>query len=214
MRVITGRAYTPTPVLADRITHVVVNPYWHVPPSIAAEEILPEIKKEPGRLLWRGMRIFTGHDDEAAEVPPWMVDWAAVEPEDFPYILRQDPGAENPLGRLKFMFPNRFAVYLHDTPASGLFDGADRARSHGCVRVEHPLALAAFALSDDPRWDRDAIEKAVATGERRRIDLPRELPVYLLYWTAWGEPDGDVSFREDLYGFDERLTLALLGLAS
>jgi len=214
MRVVTGQAYTPTPVLADRISHIVVNPYWHVPRSIAAQEILPEVKKEPGHLLRRGIQILTGHDDEAEEVAPWAIEWASLEPDDFPYVLRQAPGGDNPLGRLKFMFPNRFAVYLHDTPAPTAFDGLERARSRGCVRVERPLTLAAFALGDDPRWPRNAIERAIASGEQRRIDLTTELPVYLLYWTAWADPDGTVNFREDLYGFDEQLTLALMGLAS
>lgn len=214
MRVVTGQAYTPTPVLTDRISHIVVNPYWHVPRSIAAREILPEIKQDPEGLLRRGFRVFTSHEDEAEEVPAWMVEWASVDPDAFPHVLRQEPGDDNPLGRLKFMFPNRHAIYLHDTPAAELFDGRDRARSQGCVRVERPLALAAFALRDDPRWNGEALERVVTTGERRRIDLPRPLPVYLLYWTAWVEPDGGVSFRDDLYGFDEQLTLALMGLAS
>lgn len=214
MRVVTGQSYTPTPVLAEGISHIIVNPSWDVPRSIAARELLPEAKADPDRLRRRGIRIFTSYDDEAEEVPAWRVEWAAVDPDDFPHVLRQEPGDANPLGRLQFMFPNRFAVSLHDTPAAEVFDGRDRALSHGCVRVERPLALAAFALRDDPRWNRETIERVVATGERRRIDLARALPVYLLYWTAWVEPDGGVNFREDLYGFDEQLTLALMGLAS
>jgi len=128
------------------------------------------------------------------------------------YRFRQKPGASNSLGFVKFMFPNQFNVYLHDTPADSLFARATRSFSHGCVRVEHPEELAEYVLSDQPEWTRDKIEAAMHAGEEKTVKLKEPIPVYLGYWTARVTPDGLVQFRNDIYGIDRRQTAALTAI--
>ncbi len=125
------------------------------------------------------------------------------------YRLRQPPGADNPLGRIKFLFPNRFDVYLHDTPSGRQFASSERDFSHGCVRLEKPFALADYVLAGDPRWDPPAVAAALAGGRTTTIAVPRPLPVHILYWTAWVDGDGTVQFRRDVYGHDATLAAAL-----
>jgi murein L,D-transpeptidase YcbB/YkuD len=142
MRVVVGRRYHRTPVLSDTIRYLVVNPYWHVPRSIAAGELLPKIRRNPSYLANNRLRVFPILGADAREVDPKTVDWAAITPARFPFRLRQDPGPLNALGRVKFMFLNKYNVYLHDTPAGPLFEEAQRDFSHGCIRVEQPIELA------------------------------------------------------------------------
>jgi murein L,D-transpeptidase YcbB/YkuD len=131
------------------------------------------------------------------------VDWSRVTARNFPYRLRQGPGPANALGRVKFMFPNKFSVYLHDTPAQELFGKEARAFSSGCIRLEAPLVLAELLLADNPAWPRSAIDAAVASGREQTITLGAKIPVHLLYWTAWIDPeDGLLNFRDDIYGRD------------
>jgi L,D-transpeptidase YcbB len=206
MRVIVGKEGWGTPSFADRMTHIVLNPYWNVPPSIARGELLPKLREDPAAVAADGMRVFAGWDRDAAELDPLTVDWAAVPPgRGFPYRLRQDPGPKNPLGRMKFMFPNEHSIYLHDTPNRSLFRRAFRAFSHGCIRVEEPVRLASALLG----WAPERIEAALAKGENAYVRLPEQVPVYLTYFTAWVEPDGTVQFRDDIYGRDANLLAAL-----
>jgi len=142
-------------------------------------------------------------------VDPSGVDYAALGRSGSPYRLRQRSGPDNPLGRIKFMFPNEFNVYLHDTPADHLFKREERDFSHGCVRLERPLDLAAYLLKDDPRWTPEAIQKALDEGSHETVTLPHPLPVHILYWTAWVEKDGTVQFRKDIYGHDAALARGL-----
>jgi len=123
--------------------------------------------------------------------------------------LRQRPGDDNPLGQLKFMFPNEFDIYLHDTPADHLFKEAERDFSHGCIRLEKPVELADLLLKGDPKWTPEALQAAIDSGENQTITLKRPIPVHILYWTAWVEPDGTVEFRKDIYGHDDQLEQAL-----
>lgn len=152
MRVVVGLPYRSTPVFSDEVTYVHFNPYWNVPPSIAKKDILPRVKRDPGYLVRRSIRVFSDWSGNARELDPWSIDWSRFNSSYFPYKLRQDPGPQNPLGRVKFMFPNKYSVYLHDTPSRGLFDHPVRAFSSGCIRVEKPVDLAAFLLGDDPKW--------------------------------------------------------------
>jgi len=202
MRVIAGRPEWMTPVFSDRIQTIVVNPTWHVPRSIAAEEILPKAIEDPGHLRRENLVIAEGWQEDAEVIDPAAIEWEAVDPESFPYRLRRGPGAGNPLGRIKFLFPNQHKIYLHDTPAGGLFEAVDRSLSHGCVRLRRPLELAELLLRDDPRWDREDLERAIADGRRRRIELRSPVPVHLLYWTAVATDGGPVRFYADRYGFD------------
>ena len=209
LAVVVGRAEDPTPAFAGRLTHVVVNPSWSVPPEIAQNELLPEVVKDPGLLARRGFRLLRGWGEGSEELDPASVDWGSVTVAQGPLHFRQGPGPANALGRLKFLVPNRFRVYLHDTPARALFGKARRDFSHGCIRVDRPEELAAYLLRNDRRWGPEALRAAVEAGEERTIPLSAPVPVHLEYFTAWADGDGPAHFRADIYGRDGRLGAAL-----
>ncbi|MBI2875312.1 MAG: L,D-transpeptidase family protein [Candidatus Tectomicrobia bacterium] len=209
MRIIVGRTFTPTPIFNDQITYLFFHPTWNIPQKIAAEEILPAVQKDPDYLGERNIRVFDGFREDAQEIDPATVDWSQVDPERFPYALRQDPGPKNPLGRVKFGLPNPFDIYLHDTPAGHLFQRAERGFSHGCIRVEEPGDLAGYLLKDHAGWSRERVLEAFGNREPQIVKLDRPFPVHILYWTAWVEEDGTIQFREDIYGFDQRLQASL-----
>jgi L,D-transpeptidase YcbB len=202
MKVVVGKKDTPTPIFNDDMTHVIFAPYWNVPDSIAQKETLPNVMRDPAFLQKTNMEVLdrSGH----------VVDPSSIDLSDAgAYRFRQRPGASNSLGSVKFMFPNQFNVYLHDTPADSLFARATRSFSHGCVRVEQPEALAEYVLRDQPEWTRERIESAMHGTEQTTVKLKTPLPVYLGYWTARVTPDGIVQFRKDIYGIDQR-QMALL----
>jgi murein L,D-transpeptidase YcbB/YkuD len=147
--------------------------------------------------------LLRGWGADEQRVDPASVDWTQVTARDFPYRLRQRPGPLNALGQVKFMFPNEFSVYLHDTPTRELFAEDARAFSSGCIRLQQPLDLAALLLGSDPRWSRDEIDRVIASGVERTVSLPEPIPVHLLYWTVWVEDDTTLQFRDDIYGRDE-----------
>lgn len=209
MRVIVGREYRQTPAFSEPVRYRVLNPYWNVPPSIARRDLLPKILADPAFLAREGFRVFGDCSAGAAELDPAAIDWAAAGRGAFPYKLRQDPGPHNALGRIKFMLPNRFDVYLHDPPHRELFAKTVRTFSSGCIRVEDPVSLAAYLLRASPEWDAASLRLAVEAGERRVLSLPEPEPVFLVYWTAWADPDGTVQFRDDVYGRDRSLAEAL-----
>lgn len=211
MAVVVGKPYHATPVFSADMTYIVVNPYWNVPPSIAKNEILPKLLKDVSYLEQNKFKLFSDWSSSAEVVDPATVDWALAADKGFPFKVRQEPGDDNALGRLKFMLPNRFNVYLHDTPAKSLFKEATRSFSHGCIRVADPLALAEAALAGTPGWSRAEIERAIRSGEHRVISLARPLPVHIGYLTAFANKDGSVHFRDDIYGRDARLMEALFG---
>jgi murein L,D-transpeptidase YcbB/YkuD len=189
MRVIVGKDQSRTPAFSDKMSYIEVNPYWNIPESIANEEILPKLDSDPGYLAREGIE--------------------RVDPSQVGSGLRQPPGPTNPLGQLKFMFPNDFNIYLHDTPAGHLFAKEERLFSHGCIRIEKPFELAVYLLRDDPKWSPEALQAAIDSGENKSISLSRPLPVHILYWTAWVDGDGTVELRRDVYGHDVRLEEAL-----
>ena len=202
MRTVVGKEDTPTPIFSDEMTHVVFSPYWNVPPTIAAEETLPAAMRDPGFLARNNMEIV---DAKGNPVDPSSVNASDATA----YRFRQRPGGDNSLGLVKFMFPNQFNVYLHDTPADSLFARATRSYSHGCVRLEQPLELAKYVLRDQPEWDVARIEEAMHAGTEKHVKLKEPIPVYLGYWTARVRPDGTVQFRKDVYGTDGRQTALL-----
>jgi murein L,D-transpeptidase YcbB/YkuD len=209
MPAIVGRAYRQTPEFSGTMSYIEINPTWTVPPKLVKEDILPQVKKDPAYLREKGIRIFRDWRQGAPEIDPGSVDWSQVKPESLPYKFRQDPGPHNSLGRVKFMFPNKFDVYLHDTPERGLFGRAVRDFSSGCIRVEKPVDLAEYVLRDDPNWTRDKLLAAMDGQETRVINLRSPLSVHLLYWTAWLGDDGRVQFRKDIYLRDAALYRAL-----
>lgn len=206
MEAIIGTRETPTPMITGKLHTIVFNPHWTVPRKIAIEEIIPRQRRDPGYLAARGIRVFSDWNG-GEELAPEEIDWSALNRDNFPYMLRQDPGEINPLGRLKFLFTNNFRVYLHDTPTQQLFSRTQRAFSHGCIRIEAPRQLAAFLLATEPDspWSETAVRSVVATGITREIAVTPPVPVYLLYLTAWVGDDGAVHFRDDVYGEDATL---------
>jgi murein L,D-transpeptidase YcbB/YkuD len=209
MRIIVGRNFRRSPVFSGRMTYLVLNPSWHVPHKIAKLDKLPLIKKDPGYLSREHFRVFEGWGAETREIDLATIDWSKVTRGNFRYRLRQDPGPWNALGRIKFMFPNEFGVYIHDTPARELFNRTVRTFSSGCIRIEKPVQLAEYLLSGDPKWSGEAISGALETGQDQTVRLPASIPVHLLYWTAWVDPSGSVQFRKDVYERDRRVLEAL-----
>ncbi len=205
MRVIVGRDYRQTPVFASAMTSLVLNPYWYVPRSIFRDDILPRLRQEPDHLARLGMRVFSSLNGNGSEVDAATIDWAAVDGDSFPHTLRQEPGPHNALGQIKFMLPNRYGIFLHDTPDRRLFSQPARAFSSGCIRLEDPLELARYLLADDERWSRAGLEAAIAQGRPLGLTLPQPIPIYLTYWTAWVDEGGLLQLRDDIYGRDQRL---------
>ena len=209
MRVVVGRPFDRTPVLSDTMRYLVLNPYWHVPSNIARTELLPKLKRDPSYLARYKLRVFPNSRLDAQEVAPSTVDWSTITTAHFPYRLRQDPGPLNALGRIKFMFLNKYHVYLHDTPARPLFEETQRDFSHGCIRIQHPIELAVYLLRNNPRWDRDSLLAALDNAEDRSVPLREPMPIHLLYWTAWADADGTIQFRRDIHDRDATLFTAL-----
>ncbi|RRQ20019.1 L,D-transpeptidase family protein [Thiohalobacter thiocyanaticus] len=206
MRVIIGKPYRSTPAFVGRLRYLVFNPYWNVPERNMREDLLPQQIADPGYLAANGYRILDGWGEDAREIDPAEIDWQRVRPVQFPYRLRQDPGPQNSLGRLKFMLPNRFDVYLHDTPARHLFERTVRTFSSGCIRVEEPVALAERVLAGTGGdWNVAVIRHLIASGETLDVRLGEPLPVYILYWTVWVDDDGRAHFVNDVYGRDRRM---------
>jgi murein L,D-transpeptidase YcbB/YkuD len=203
MHVIAGRPDWPTPVFDASITAVILSPYWNVPPRILRREVIPEARRDPTYLARNHMRVLSA---SGVQVPPGSIDWNSVRAATFPYRVRQDPGPDNALGGIKFLLPNRYGVYLHDTPSRALFARADRALSHGCIRLEQPVELALLLLADQPGWTRTAILDAIGQWREHEVKLTRPVPVSVEYQTAWVDADGTVQFREDIYERDGRGT--------
>jgi murein L,D-transpeptidase YcbB/YkuD len=198
-RVVTGKELTPTPLFSDRIVSIVIHPPWNVPESIAVNEYLPELRKNRKALERHGLKVLEGTGDKAQEIDPKDVNWDRVSDDKFPYHLRQDPGAENPLGQVKFALTNDFSIYLHDTPGGHAFNKTERDLSHGCIRVENALELANQITNDS---EKAAIREALANPEEKHIALAEKIPVHIFYWTAWADEAGELHFGPDVYGFD------------
>ncbi len=205
-----GKPYWQTPVFRDLVTYIDINPTWTVPRSILRRELAPRLLEDPlGFLARRDMELLL---PDGRVVDPATVDWAAITPRNFPFILRQRPGPNNALGRIKFMFPNPYHVYLHDTPSKALFRRPRRAFSHGCIRVARPLELAEILLAPNgPQWNGARIQALIDSGRTRTVVLKRPMPILIVYLTA--APDsqntGGVQFRPDLYRRDPRVLRAL-----
>jgi murein L,D-transpeptidase YcbB/YkuD len=209
IRTIVGKRKRPTPVLSQKIRHLELNPYWNIPHNIALNDIIPSIKKDPNYLADNNIRIFENWEENARELPPESIDWNEITRKNFVYRFRQDPANSNALGRVKFIFPNKFSIYLHDTPARNLFNLTKRALSSGCIRIEKPIKFAAYLLQDNPKWNFEKLTAAVNSKKNKTILLSHPINIHILYWTAWVDNDGIINFREDIYGRDSRLNIAL-----
>jgi murein L,D-transpeptidase YcbB/YkuD len=201
-RVVVGRPYRRTPVFSATMRYLVFNPTWTLPPTILREDVLPEVRRDVGYLARQNIDVL---DAANMLVDPATVDWSSRA--GLAYRFVQRPGTANALGRVKFMFPNEYTVYMHDTPSRDLFERDSRAFSSGCIRVEQPLELAALVLGG--RWDRERLDALIAAGRTETVFLDDPLPVMLLYWTAEVDAEGRVSFFPDLYGRDDAVIAAL-----
>ena len=207
-RAIVGRPYRKSPVFKANMTYLEFNPTWTVPPGILRNDLLPKIKQNPAYLAEQNFHIV---DRKGQRIDAATIDWATVTPRRFPYTLVQQPGPANALGLIKFMFPNKYHVYLHDTPGRGLFERTERTFSSGCIRVENPFDLAARLLQHNAGWDRQRIDRTVASGKRQAVTLAQPIPVLLLYWTVILDPEGPVRFLPDIYERDGAILTALEG---
>ena len=195
-----GKAFRKTPVFNSQIKYLVFNPTWTVPPTILREDIIPKIKKNPEYLQKMKISVI---DRKGRIVDPSLVDWSKYSSKNVPYTFRQEPGTHNALGRIKFIFPNKHFIYLHDTPSRSLYARKDRAFSSGCIRVEKDIELAEILLNDPEKWNQQNIQNLMDTLETKRVNLPKPMPISLLYWTVRFDEKGKIIFKKDVYDRDE-----------
>ncbi|MCE2762766.1 MAG: murein L,D-transpeptidase [Acetobacteraceae bacterium] len=208
MAVVVGRVDRQTPMLDVRLVAVQFNPPWGVPDRNAREDLLPRFRREPGRMQALGYRLYQRIDGELTEIDATTVDFSAYSKDRFPFIIRQDPGEANALGRIKFVMPNRDDIFMHDTPDRHLFRRAERAFSSGCIRLERPMDLLAEAFSGMPAWNQERFDRVLDSGVTQGISLARPIPVRLHYDTVVVEA-GNVVMRRDFYGLDAAYLRAL-----
>jgi murein L,D-transpeptidase YcbB/YkuD len=197
--VIVGRTYRQTPVFSADMRYLILNPWWETPPSLAVQDKLPLFRRDPEVIQRLGYEI---RDRQDQIVDSGGIDWNLVSASSFPYRVRQRPGPENALGRIKFMFPNVHNVYIHDTPAQQLFESGQRDFSSGCIRVAQPLVLADWVLENREEWLPEPLRAAVETGTETRIDLNSPIPVHILYFTVVVDEDVGFRFLNDIYERD------------
>ena len=189
MDIVVGKEAHKTVVFSDELKHVVFSPYWNIPASITRNEILPAMNRDPNYLSKKNMEI-TGKSNGQP-------------------VIRQKPGPDNALGKVKFLFPNRYAIYFHDTPAKSLFDRNRRAFSHGCIRLKEPFKMAQYLLKDKPEWTDERIRQAMNRGSELWVNLDEAVPVFICYFTAFVDDEGLVHFRDDIYGHDQKMSKQL-----
>jgi Uncharacterized protein conserved in bacteria len=206
MRAIVGKEARKTPVFNGQMTYIVFNPSWTVPPTILKEDVIPQLLKGPGYLEKNNMKLLRNNGSELAYND---IDWSKISIDNFPYMVRQNPGPANALGRVKFIFPNADNVYIHDTPSKGYFARDDRAMSSGCIRVEKPFDLAVLLLSDKPDWLPTHIRDAMEQDKEETVRLKIPVDVVLIYLTAWTDGKDRIQFRRDVYQRDEIILGAL-----
>jgi len=216
MKIIIGEIENSTPVLKDTLQYIVFNPTWRLPRSIAVEEVLPKIKSDSTYLNRNKFSLLKGSYLSKDTIHPDSVDWTQIEKDNFPFYIVRKPGPANPLGRVKFLFPNYHAIYLHDTPATHMFNYRERHFSHGCIRLERPFELASLLLNG--RMTEEEISEVVESKETQSVIVPDEILVHFIYQTAWVDEQKKIHFRDDIYYFDkmtlERLEKGKLALNS
>ncbi len=214
-RVVVGRPDTQTPIFSNKMQEIVFNPYWNVPNSIKSREVLPSTQRRTGWFSGGGWdtSVFKRHNLRVSkagrEIDPTKIDWKGVDIRTLD--IYQPPGPGNVLGKVKFMFPNKHDVYMHDTPMRFAFDEPTRAESHGCVRVEKPDQLALLILKRDQEWSQAKVASAIMNGYDRHVALKQKIPVHITYFTLRVNEDGSISNFADVYGHDARMAAALFG---
>ncbi|HKP97449.1 MAG TPA: L,D-transpeptidase family protein [Fibrobacteria bacterium] len=211
MKVVVGRKEDSTPVFSDRVVSVQLNPSWNVPASIAGEEMLPELRKDPEYLAKHDMELLRDWSESAPVIRADSVDWADVDSGKFQFRIRQKNGDASALGRIKFVLTNPFNIYLHDTPARKYFDSDKRALSHGCVRLADPMKLARWVLGEGSVWTPERLSADIAKGDEEFIPVPgKGVPVHILYWTCFVDREGGLQFRPDVYSWNRKMEAALV----
>lgn len=204
MKVIVGKAANKTVIFSGDLKYVVLSPYWVIGGSILAKETLPAVKRNPSYLAKHNMEVVTNSNPPKV-VSPSSIDWNKYSASNFPYIIRQKPGPSNSLGYVKFLFPNSYSIYLHDTPTRNLFEKEGRTFSHGCIRIAEPTWLANYLLRNDPKWNEESIDQVMHGGKEQYVTLKETVPVYITYFTSWIDKNGHLNFRDDIYQHDAKL---------
>ena len=204
--VVVGKDVKQTTIFRGNISRIMLNPYWNIPNSIIKNEIIPNIKKNANYLADNNMEVLSGDKVINAST----IDWDKYKG-DVPFIIRQKPGGENALGKMKFLFPNNYNIYLHDTPSKGLFSASKRAFSHGCIRVENPNKLLMYLLRKDKNWNQERVDTILKTNEEFGIQIKPTVPVYIVYFTSWVDNKGQLNFRNDIYDLDQQLSNEIFG---
>lgn len=198
MKVITGSKNHRTPIFSNRVSNIVLNPYWNVPQSIIQKEMIPKLLRNPGAMGGQGIEVYQG----GSKINPASVNWNQYRGGNVPFRFAQPPGNRNALGKIKFLFPNNFAVYMHDTPTKNLFNKDVRAFSHGCIRLSEPMELLKVFASFDGAVNLAHANKVLKGNSETNIALKNSVPVDIVYLTCWMDQDGELQFREDVYGYD------------
>ena len=204
--VVVGKAVTKTSIFKGNLSQIILNPYWGIPTSIVRNEILPKLKRNANYLENNNMEAFAGKE----VINPNNINWDKYG-DSVPFDFRQKPGKDNALGKMKFMFPNNYHIYLHDTPSKGHFGDTKRAFSHGCIRVENPKKLAMYLLKNQPVWNEQKVDEVLETDTQTGIKVKPSIPVYIAYFTAWVDVNGQLNFRHDLYDLDSKLSREVFG---
>lgn len=206
--IVVGEKKYPSPIFSNRIKFIVLNPYWRIPQSIVKKEIIPKILKNPNYLEGKGIRVHESWEEDSMTYDLKQIDWSYYtkkskeEDLDLPLKFIQIPNNKNPLGRIKFMFPNKYSVYLHDSPAKNLFNRSKRAFSHGCIRVQEPKKLLKKIYSYEENLDFTKAKETLKDINKEKVDLENKIPVHLVYLTSWVNEDNRIQFREDIYNYD------------
>ncbi|PHM74594.1 L,D-transpeptidase [Xenorhabdus kozodoii] len=200
-KVVVGRPSRKTPIMSSELNNVVINPPWNVPTSMTRKDIAPRAMRDPSYFRTRGYTVFSSWGNDAKVIDPSLINWSVITPNKFPYRIRQAPGPTNSLGRFKFNMPNSEAIYLHDTPNQASFNREMRAVSSGCVRVNKAPELANMLLGD-AGWNKTKVNSSLKTWSTKYVNIPKKIPVFLYYQTAWVDEKGKPQYRDDIYGYD------------
>lgn len=204
--IIVGKSATQTTIFKGNISHIILNPSWGIPTGMAKNEIVPRIKQNSKYLSKNNIDVYSGNKI----VNPSTINWSQYK-DNIPYYFKQKPGINNALGKIKFIFPNEYDIYLHDTPAKELFGDSKRAFSHGCIRVADPKTLALYLLKNNKVWNKQKIQKTLLTNTETTIQIVPTIPIYIMYYTVWVDSEGQLNFRNDIYDLDSKVSKEIFG---
>lgn len=207
MKIVVGMIKHSTPVFDADMTYLILNPWWEIPMSIAKKEMLAQIKKDTSYFTKNNIKIYKSWKKGARNVPADSINWNTIDTNNFNFRLRQIPGSGNALGQIKFMFPNKYAIYMHDTPNKELFSRSKRTFSHGCIRIEKPIKLAGYLLQKDSLWSNDKLLEAIDSKNEQTIRLPKPIKVFICYSTIWIDKAATPDFKKDIYAIDKELSI-------